>query len=106
MIKSVEVTDDLNITPLTVFSGVILGTVVSICFGLGIVCFIFWLLQGDYPRLESEIPELQRSTAIFLMLSLVAAAGFYGSLKRTYWRHWSFAALWLALLLTGFYYWP
>jgi len=106
MNKAAEVTEDLNIQPLTVLSGVILGTAVSIGFGLSVVCFIFWLLQGDYPRLESELPELLRSTAIFLILSVVAAAGFYGSLKRTFWRRWSFAALWFLLLLTGFYYWP
>jgi hypothetical protein len=106
MSNTAEAARDLNIRPLTVLCGVILGSAVSIFFGLSVVGFIFWLLQGDHPRLESELPQLRRSIAIFLVLSLTAAAGFYGSIKTTRWRHWSLFAMWLALFLTGVYYWP
>ena len=97
---------DLNFRPFTVLLGIILGTVFSIAFGLSIVCFVFWVLQSEEPRLASEFGSLITSTSIFLALSVVAALSFIGSLRQTVWRHLPMAGLWLSLLLAGRYYWP
>jgi len=98
--------DDLNVRPMTVLLGIMLGTVFSISCGLLVVSLIFWLLESDYPRLRSEIPELLRATTMFLTLTLFAGLGFFGSLRSLPWRHIPMAGLWLALLLVGNYYWP
>jgi hypothetical protein len=92
--------------PFTVILGIILGSLVAIGFGLTVVLFLFWLLQGDYPRVASELPELARSTAIFSILAGLAAAGFLGTLKRRLWRYLALGLLWIGLGATGWYYWP
>jgi len=92
--------------PITVLLGIVLGTVFSIFCGLMVVSFVFWLLEADYPRLRSEIPELIRATGIFFVLSSVAGASFYGSLKLQKWRYIAIPLLWLVLFLAGYYYWP
>ncbi len=51
--------------PFTVILGVLMGTISAIAFGLAAVAFIFWLLQGEYPRVAEEMPYLLRSAGIF-----------------------------------------
>ena len=97
---------DLNFGPFTVLMGILLGSVFSITFGLAIVCFVFWVLQDEAPRVLAEFDSLMTSTAIFFGLSVVAGLSFFASLKRTSWRHVPIAILWLSLLSAGRYYWP
>ena len=97
---------DLNFGPFTVLIGILLGSVFSISFGLGIVCFVFWVLQDEAPRLLAEFDSLLKSTAIFFVLSVFAGLSFFGSLKQKSWRHLPMAGLWLGLFLAGRYYWP
>jgi len=101
-----EEPQDLNFGPFTVLMGILLGTVFSIAFGLAIVCFVFWFLRDEAPRLAAEFNSLISSTAIFIALSVIAGLSFYASLKKTSWRHLPIAVLWLGLLLAGRYYWP
>jgi len=98
--------EDLNFRPFTVLMGIILGSVFSISFGLAVVCFVFWVLKDESPRLLSEVDSLVASTGIFIALSIFAGLSFLGSLRRTNWRHVPMAMLWLALILAGRYYWP
>jgi len=97
---------DVNMRPVTVLLGITLGTVFSIACGLLLVSFLFWLLEADYPRLRSEIPELIRATAIFVGLSVAAGSSFYGSLKTRQWRYVTITLLCGGLYLAGYYYWP
>ena len=92
--------------PFTVILGVILGTSVAIAFGLAVVWLVFFILSGEHPRLEAELPELARSSGIFFVLSVLSAAGFLGNLKSARWRWPPLLLLWPALALTGWYYWP
>jgi len=101
-----ESTKDLNFRPFTVLMGILLGSLFSITFGLAIVCFIFWFLQDEAPRLLAEVDNLVKSTAIFFVMSVFAGLSFIGSLKQTAWRHLPMAGLWLGLLMAGRYYWP
>jgi len=98
--------EDLNFRPFTVLLGIILGSVFSIAFGLAIVSFVFWVLQDEEPRLLAEVDSLRISTTIFIVLAVFAGLSFFGSLKRTVWRHLPMAALWFSLFLAGRYYWP
>jgi len=99
-------TSDVNMRPVTVLLGITMGTVVSIASGLLLVSFLFWLLRDDYPRLDSEIPELLRATGMFTGLSLAACFSFYGSLKSRQWRYITITLLCIGLYLSGYYYWP
>ncbi len=99
-------TEDLNFRPFTVLLGIISGSVFSITFGLAVVGFVFWVLKDESPRLLSEVDSLITNTAIFFVLSIFAGSSFLGSLKRTSWRYFPMALLWLTLLLAGRYYWP
>ena len=101
-----EPAEDIHFKPFTVLLGIVLGTVFSIFFGLAVVSFVFWLLKDEEPRLAAEFGSLLVSTGIFLVLSVIAASSFYGSLRRRVWRHVPMACLWLAIFLTGRYYWP
>lgn len=92
--------------PLTVVFGIVLGSVFSIAFGLTVVLLIFGLRLGQDSRYALEIPELARAAAMFAVASAAAAFAFVGSLRRTPWRFWSMAAVWLCLGAIGFYYWP
>lgn len=92
--------------PLTVILGIVLGSVFSIAFGLAAVLLIFALREGQDARYALEIPELARAAAMFSVVSVAAAFAFVGSLRRTPWRLWPMAAMWLCLGAIGFYYWP
>lgn len=92
--------------PFTMILGITLGSLVSIAFSLGAVLLVFWFLQDESPRFDSELPELLRSTVIFFVLAGIAAAAFIGTLKNKRWRHGCLAFLWCGLVGTGWYYWP
>jgi uncharacterized transporter YbjL len=92
--------------PFTVVLGILLGSLFSISFSLSIVLLIFWILQDDAPRFTDEMPELVRSTLIFVVLTTIAAFGFVGTIRRRAWRYACLAMLWAGLLGTAVYYWP
>jgi hypothetical protein len=52
------------------------------------------------------MPELFRSTLIFVGLAGLAAVSFLGTLRKRIWRYPSLALLWVGLLATGWVYWP
>jgi len=92
--------------PLTVILGILFGTLFAIAFGLAVVMLIFWLLQGEHPRLAAEIPELLRAVAMFTVLAVLSAVSFLSSLRRNKWRHGVLLLLLGATYLVGLYYWP
>lgn len=98
--------DEFSFQPFTVLLGIILGTLFSITFCTCIVGFVFWYLGDEEPRLAAEVGGLMQIVQIFLVLTFLAAVSFIGSLKSLPWRYISLTALWLGLLLTGYYYWP
>lgn len=92
--------------PLTVITGIILGSCLSITLSLGAVLLMFLLLGDEYPRLRAEFSELVTSLLIFLLMTGFSAASFYALLKDHRWRHVSLVVMWLGLAVTGYYYWP
>jgi hypothetical protein len=92
--------------PLTVILGIVLGSVFSVAFGLGIVWLIFDLRQGEDVRFASELPELARATVLFSMVTVVSALSFVGFLRAATWKWWPTWGVMLGLAGIGFYYWP
>ncbi len=92
--------------PLTVITGILLGSTAAIAAGLTVVLFLFFILVDDHPRLATEFAPLQVSTVIFLVMTAVCAASFLGLVKKAPWRWVAQAGMWLGLVLTVLYYLP
>lgn len=92
--------------PLTVISGFILGTCVSIVVSLAAVYLMHVLLGEEYPRFGAESGALTASLAIFTVMTAVSALSFYGMLTRHPARLVGQLAMWAGILLTAWYYWP
>jgi len=86
--------------------GVILGSLVSIAFGLTVVLLVFWILRDDHPRFSAEMPALAQSAVLFTMLAATAITSFIGTLRARSWRYPVLGVLWAGLLATGWFYWP
>jgi hypothetical protein len=92
--------------PLGFLTGVVLGSAASIAVVLAMVVVIFALAPGAQPAVGREYPGLLASAGLFGVLAAMAAAAFIGLQKGRPWRWLAQAAMWLALVLTGWYYWP
>jgi hypothetical protein len=92
--------------PSVVLLGFALGSAAAITFGLLGVAIVFTFLQPEYPRLDSELPALWSSLAMFAVLTGAAAASFYGQLHSTSWRRAAVTALLLGIGAVGWYHWP
>lgn len=92
--------------PMTVMTGVLLGTSFSIFFGLAVVAFIYVLLLPEHPRLESEVRPLVESVALFLVLTAVCAVSFIGAARQRRWRWAAQGIMWLAVAAAVVYYLP
>jgi len=92
--------------PLTVVTGVLLGSSFSITLSLAAVMVIYLILGDEYPRLANEFSALIESTLIFLGMTTISGLSFYSLLKRLRSRWWLQAGLWSALAATTWYYWP
>ena len=92
--------------PLTVITGILLGSSFSIAFSLAGVMCIFLILGDEHPRLSHEIGPLFSSFVIFTVMTLISAMSFYTMLKDHAARWAANAAMWVGLFAIGFYYWP
>ena len=92
--------------PLTIITGIVLGSAASISLGLAVVMLIFLILGDEYPRLAAEFRPLAGSLGLFLAMTAVAGASFWAQLKRLWWRWPAQATMWAAVFATGWFYWP
>lgn len=92
--------------PLTVITGIVLGSCLSITVSLMAVLIMFLVLRGQHPRLEAEFDAMTASLALFSAMTAISALSFYGLLIRHKWRAAAQALMWLGVILTGVYYWP
>ena len=92
--------------PLTVITGILLGSSLSIAFSLAAVLIIFTVLGDDYPRLNEEFRPLLASFFLFSVMTAISGASFYALLRHLRWRWIAQAAMWAGFALTGWYYWP
>lgn len=92
--------------PLAVLNAIILGSAAAITFGLGGVLIVFLVLKGEYPQMLAELPALARSSAVFALLALAAAASLFSLLRGLQWRWAAQAGMWLVVAGIAVLYWP
>jgi hypothetical protein len=86
-----------TVRPLTVLTGIVLGSAAATSFGLGATLVVFALLADEHPQFRTELPMLGTYLGVFLGLTALAATGFIGLARLRPWRYWAQAALWAAL---------
>ena len=92
--------------PLTVISGIVLGTCFSIALSLAAVLLMYAVLGDSYPRVEDERPTLVASLAIFTGMTALSALSFYGLLTNHPARTAGQAVMWCGVAATVWFYWP
>jgi len=93
------------VRPLTVLTGIVLGSSAATTFGLGATLIVFLVLSGETPRFREELPLLAVYVAIFVGLTALAGISFIGQARETSWRRWAQAAMWGALAVLAALYW-
>jgi uncharacterized membrane protein len=92
--------------PLTMITGILLGSSLAISVSLALVLIVFLVLGDDYPRLQHEFRPLLISLIIFLVMTIISAGSFYSLLTRHRARYMAQALMWLGFAGTTWYYWP
>jgi Ca2+/Na+ antiporter len=92
--------------PSVVLLGFVLGSAAAITFALAGVAFVFALLRAEHPSLQAELPSLLLSLGMFTVLTALAGASFYGSLRTTKWRQIALGFLLIGLAAVGWFHWP
>lgn len=90
--------------PLTVITGILLGSCLAITVSLAAVLTVFLILGDDYPRLQPEFRPLLSSTFIFLGMTMISAVSFYALLINHPLRWLAQALLWTGIAATAWYF--
>lgn len=91
--------------PLTVITGILLGSSLAITVSLAAVLFVFLVLGDDYPRVQHEFRPLLSSMFIFLGMTTISGASFYALLINHPARWWGQVLMWSGLGATVWYFW-
>ena len=92
--------------PITVVTGIMLGTSLSIFAGLAVVGLIFLIISPETPRVAPEVGPLLRALALFFGLTAVCAVSFIGQVRTHRWRWLAQGAMWAAIAATVWAYLP
>lgn len=92
--------------PLAMLLGIVMGSTVSIAFGLALTLVVFALLPEYADRLGEEYGPLWRTFAGVTVAAIVAAASFFGEVRQRPWRRYAQAILLLLLAAVAWVYWP
>jgi hypothetical protein len=92
--------------PLTVITGILLGSCFSIMLSLAAVMLMFLVLDDEYPRLAHEFGGLAISLGLFTAMTIISAVSFLALVYNHQFRWLAQVILWCGLLATGYYYWP
>ena len=92
--------------PLTVITGVLLGSCLAITISLAAVLVIFLFLGDDYPRVEHEFGSLVTSVGIFFVMTIMCGASFYSLVINHAMRYWAQLLMWAGVAATTWYYLP
>jgi multisubunit Na+/H+ antiporter MnhG subunit len=91
--------------PLTVLTGIVLGSSAATTFGLGATLIVFLIHSGDVPQFRDELPLLAVYLAIFVGLTALAGVSFIGQARERPWRRWAQVAMWGTLAGLAALYW-
>lgn len=92
--------------PLTVITGILLGSCLAITISLAAVLVVFLILGDDYPRVQHEFGSLVSSISIFFGMTTITALSFYALLINHALRFWAQALMWAGLAATTVYFLP
>jgi len=92
--------------PLTVITGILLGSCLSISFSLAAVLIMVLAVGDEDPRLGHEFPALLSSLLIFSAMTAISALSFYLLIKAHRARWIAQAFMWAGFVVTGYFYWP
>jgi hypothetical protein len=92
--------------PLTVITGILLGSSLAITVSLAAVLVIFVILGDEHPRVQHEFGPLVYSVLIFLGMTIVCGASFYSLIINHAARYWAQGLMWAAIAATTWYYLP
>ncbi len=92
--------------PLTVITGILLGSCLAITISLAAVVVIFLFLGDDYPRVKHEFESLIASVSIFLGMTIICGGSFYTLVINHRARLVAQALMWAGLAATTWYYLP
>jgi len=92
--------------PLTVITGILLGSCTAITVSLAAVLFVFLILGGDYPRVQSEFRPLLHSLIIFLGMTMICGLSFYALVINHRGRYLAVALMLTGLAATTWYFLP
>ena len=92
--------------PLTVITGILLGSCLAITVSLAAVLIVFLILGDDYPRVQYEFDSLVSSVFIFFGMTIISAGSFYTLLINHAARFWAQGLMWVGLAMTTWYFLP
>jgi len=92
--------------PLTVITGILLGSCFAITVSLTAALVVFLVLGDDYPRVQHEFGPLSSSVLIFFSMTVVSAASFYALLINHRARWFGQFLMWVGVAATVAYYLP
>ena len=92
--------------PLTVITGILLGSCLAITVSLAAVLVVFLILGDDYPRVQYEFDSLVSSVSIFFAMTTISAGSFYTLLINHKARFWAQGLMWAGFAATTWYYLP
>ena len=89
--------------PLTVITGIVLGSCLAITVSLAAVLLVFLFLGDEYPRVQDEFKPLTSSVLLFFGMTTISAASFYSLLINHPARIFAQLLLWLGIVATVWY---
>lgn len=92
--------------PLTVITGIVLGSCASVAVSLIAVLIMFLVLGEEHPRLAAEFPSMRASLALFASMTVISGLSFYALVMKHKWRLAAQLVMWAGVVATGWYYWP
>jgi hypothetical protein len=92
--------------PLAVLLGIVMGSTVSLAVGLALTWVVFLFMPQHAERLAPEKAPLFKAILLFTLLSVAAAASFYGEIRDRRWRLQAMAAMVTLLGVAFWTYWP
>jgi uncharacterized BrkB/YihY/UPF0761 family membrane protein len=92
--------------PLTVITGILLGSSLAITVSLAAVMLVFLIVGDDSPRVQDELRPLLSSISIFFALTVISAASFYTLVINHRSRNLCQLLLWAGIAATAWYYIP
>jgi len=86
------------VRPLTVLTGIVLGSAAAATFSLLATLVVFAFLLDENPQFRAEMPMLALYTAASVGLTGIAAISFIGEVRDRGWRRWSQVGMWVVVI--------